>query len=332
MRLILHIGMHKTGTSSIQDTMFSIYGKQHSPYIHFGMPNSSLAIIKGFSNTFRDRPGVKAQNLNDGEIEARRIDARSLINKTLKEFRGELGVISAEEFSTLTYEEFSDFVDFVSPYCNSIEVIGYVRSPHSYVQSVFQQRLKKSRQTFSYPKVNVRYKSFFEKFDGILGRENVTLREFSPDSLYNGCVVQDFFDFLGMGLEERDIVRTNDSLSFPAVQLLYIYRLLNPIVKTGDMEIVEKLSKLEGEKFTLSDNVLGSLAKFDAEDILWMESRLGRSLDAFRLESGNDFQSERDFLKISDECLDWLKVNTSYRYNPKDIVDLNLISHMVSSL
>jgi hypothetical protein len=66
----------------------------------------------------------------------------------------------------------------------------------------------------------------FEKFDDVLGRENVRLWKFDPPSFPNGCVVQDFCTRLGIALPRERVIRVNASISREAVQLLYTYRKL----------------------------------------------------------------------------------------------------------
>ena len=44
----VHFGMHKTGTSSIQQTLFALQGRDDWVYLNANTPNSSLALMAAF--------------------------------------------------------------------------------------------------------------------------------------------------------------------------------------------------------------------------------------------------------------------------------------------
>ena len=58
--------------------------------------------------------------------------------------------------------------------CGDLRACGFVRSPASFMESVFQQRLKSGNATFNPRALYPGYRARLEKFDLALGRERVT--------------------------------------------------------------------------------------------------------------------------------------------------------------
>ena len=65
-RLIVHIGIHKTGTSSIQDSLALNLDDPGFEYISLGAPNGSLALSRAFDDGLLLRPALAATDLRQG--------------------------------------------------------------------------------------------------------------------------------------------------------------------------------------------------------------------------------------------------------------------------
>ncbi len=303
MELILHYGMHKTGSSSIQDTLYNLDSSEFT-YIHFGQPNPSLQVTQGFSEGWEKRPVFARQHLKKEDVESRTVRARKAVLKQFRSIKTDRAVFSAEAFAHLNRQELKEFINLVRPFTSEIRAIGYVRSPKSYTESVFQQKIKRSRIKLGEPLVNINYKRLIEGLDEALGKSNVEVYEFNRDTLQGGCVVRDFCYRSGIAVQDNKIVSSNESLSRPAVQLLYIlwkyypefYRphysaiqilsaklsgrnLANEVNRDLIVNAVEQLSQFSGMKMKLHSDAYRKIVSIGEGELEWMENRTGITFD-----------------------------------------------------
>lgn len=143
---IVHVGMHKTGSSSIQATLHNLASEPDAPagYLKLNSPNHS-----GFFMTLlSEKPEeYHAHKLNGRtKEEAKEIQKRFErdLEDALSVFDSRVLIISAEDLSapSVTENMLGRLKGILSRYCHSLRVVGYVRPPVAYMQSAFQERLK----------------------------------------------------------------------------------------------------------------------------------------------------------------------------------------------
>ncbi|MCP5093871.1 MAG: hypothetical protein GY949_23450 [Gammaproteobacteria bacterium] len=308
-KLILHFGMHKTGSSSIQESLAAHLNDPDFAYLNLGQPNGSHTIQQAF-----DPRIAKAGSLPDAAFEGVRRTAKRRIGSCLKALRAPTGIISAETLVSLPGHGFKGFVGLLHKKTRNIRAVGYVRAPKAYAESAFQQRLKRGHVPLDPGSFRLRYHSKFEKFDRILGRENVNFWKFDPKMFHQGDVVLDFCARLGIAFDPEQVIRVNDGLSAPAVQLLYIYRLYQPQNAPDDLRIVEALSALEGAKLRFHSELMRDLVAIEPGELDGIEARIGANLDEdWAAHDAAAFRSETDFLALDPGTLDWLAAEAQQR-------------------
>lgn len=318
-------GMHKTGTFSIQNTFAQLPRTKDLQYLNFGTANSSLEIIKAFSRNYRNKPGVIVQQLNEQELQDRTKAAREKIYNELQNCSSNKVILSAEEIIQLSKDELAELIIVCKEKFSNIKAVGYVRSPKSYVESVFQQRLKRSSQTMLSPKVRVNYRFLLEKFDELLGQQNVEIWKFEPETFPRKCVVNDFCNRLGIEIAPSIVQRVNEGLSLPAVQLLYIYRLINKYYKTN--KLAQKLEKLAGDKFYLHSTAYQQLADVDEAGLAWLRDRAGINFTENELiRNSNSIKFENEMLSVAPARLEWLYNNIGKK------IEIDLEYHDINSI
>lgn len=231
----------------------------------------------------------------------------NLITKALNNLRAETGIISAENISSLPKRELIFLFDLLQRYSNDIVVVAYLRRPKSYLESAYQEKLKYMFVPLSAAGTMYRYRTVFQKFDNIIGRERVSLRAFDPKILHNGCVVQDLCMHCGIKFEPSNVIRTNESLSAAAIQLLYIYRKHNSRFRQGDNQIVQTLSKLRGSKFHLHSTLLTKKTRVEDDEISWASARVGAEMsEDYTRDDDFAIRNEEDMIALSADTVDWL--------------------------
>lgn len=315
-RCWIHIGMHKTGTTSLQRTLSSAllpatwhYVKLR-PYINLGVP---------FFAMFSPDPtsyhwfGKKKQTHEDAVALGKKWKAELL--QMVVHSNAEQFIFSGEGIALLCHQGLENMHNFLSPMFDEIRIVAYIRPPIGFRTSMFQQRIKMGRNSFDAVNAPLKYRSRFESFDEVFGREHVLLWKFDPKTFPDKCVVSDFCRRIDMRLDSETIVdRTNESLTREAFGMLFAYRKFGGAYGKGatvikeNKSIINALMALKGEKLRLAPSMFNQITPEDAQDVTWMETRLGTSLAETINFSKGGIATEEDLLTISrGACLSFVE-------------------------
>ncbi len=312
MKVIIHAGMHKTGSTSIQWT-FANRDLGHVRYFRWRVPNHGGLVTLLFHEQAERFWEYRLQGYS-------REDLLPLREKWLESFKQDLTqpgahtcLLSAEAISTLIRRSMlAPLRAFLEKYSDDIQVIAYVRPPVSFMESVFQQRVRSGDVKFNpHPqRYWPQYRQRFEPLDQVFGRENVTLRKFDRKTLKNGSVVDDLAGFVGIPVPHRSSSRLkNESLSLEALALLFVQRKFGRGRATGfrgaqvlNNKVIEILAGIGKEKIQfVPELVLRTVAANEA-DLEWMERRLSEPLrETPENLNGPLLRSEQDLLSIADQ-------------------------------
>ncbi|MBK8815438.1 MAG: hypothetical protein IPN42_08010 [Methylococcaceae bacterium] len=313
---ILHIGMHKTGSSSIQSTLCKLPATAEFEYLSFAPTGNNSGFISSLFWEFPEQyHGNVKQGLTSEQVKEKNKKNKDKFELALKQTRSKTVIFSAEDISAFKEKELYALKSFLMPLCNSIKVIGYIRSPIGFIQSALQQMIKDGagrniKQLVSlYPK----YRSKFENFDKIFGNENVTLIKYDRSTLLNNDVVLDFCQRIGLAITEDNIIRDNESLSLEATALLYTYHTLGfgygsfAEANQENKLLIQAITGIGNKKIQLSSDLTSEILEKNSEDIQWIESRLGCSLYEPVADSKESISSAHDLLAIASQYADELK-------------------------
>ncbi|MDE1515550.1 DUF4422 domain-containing protein [Vibrio sp. dsl-7] len=226
----LHLGMPKTASTSIQDTLYKNKKKIKEKFgIHYffecidgleSSTNCGLTLMKALRFYNRE---IKIK-LFSGFLNPscdRDIDHYENFIRQLKE--NEKILISSE---ILFYEDSSVLIELnkiILSHGYEIKPIIYAREPSSYLSSIFQQMIKVTPPNRS---LTVQLKNqlchmekIIKLYDGQL-----ILREFNKKIFHCGNIISDFLNILGVndGYDEIEEVRSNEGLSRLSVSIGYM--------------------------------------------------------------------------------------------------------------
>jgi hypothetical protein len=318
-RCILHYGMPKTGSSSIQTWLLQALDDPRYLYLNLGRRGSGNIMV----SAFLEKPEAHYRNLRRGvEGEDLRAEMRSIREQMvlqLSTLGSRTALFSAELLASIRPPELQSIASLLSNHCQELHAVGYVRSPVSFMESVYQQRLKAGNPGLDLRKIYPRYRMRLKKFEAQLGAAHVEYWHFDPRSFVKGCVVRDFCQRIGIVFAGEDVARVNDSLSLRAIRLLYAYRQFGPGYGKGEgamkenRALIQRLLQLPGPKLRLHrDAVAPTLAEY-RDDIAWMEARLGKSLAESISSDDDDVRDESDLLRFDAESLDWMAAQADIR-------------------
>lgn len=300
-RVLLHLGMPKTGSTSIQE-VWNGYKDERIEYAPLGLPNHSLVLQRAFlegksadrvyrNSDDEERPGLR-------EAAVRRL--AEVLDGTPRSV-----ILSGESLFRFETDAARRCVDFLRAHVGPVDALLYVRAPESFARSVFQERLKKGEASFNLRNVVPAYRAHALAWAEALGAEP-TYVLFDRSALHGGDAVLDFGRRAGLDLgwaEARaHLQNRNASLSAEAMAALYLLRHRKGAPPAHEDErirqrrLIEVLGGFGARRFDLGrDLIEGALAR-RAEEIAWIEGRLGRPFPKEPVKDPVVFSSEREIL------------------------------------
>lgn len=286
MRLLLNVGMHKTGSSAIQQSLKS-YDRDGVRYLPILHPNHSSLYATLFLENPESYPAHRKNSRTSDEVAAIKDKFSKAFEKAIGNARrsGITTLISSgEDVSNLDEGSLIRLRDWADERFSEVALIGYVRAPASFMASALQQRVKGGlpvKMGALYPN----YRERFEKFDNVFGSERVTLVKFDRSVLFEGDVVLDFAQRAGASLRADDVVSDNLSRSLETTAVLYAQRNLGrgwvryPGSPRDNNQLVTALESLGDSRITLHPDRVRKILQMHADDIAWISERVGTSLD-----------------------------------------------------
>lgn len=307
---IIHFGLHKTGTSSIQEALYAADCGPGTTYLHFETPYIGRKLKTAFC-----RPAWRlVSDLRDVSPADRRA-ARTAFRRLVDGASGERLLLSAEDLSHFEDEELADLFDCLRHAGLALEAVAYVRDYHGWCESFFQQAAKYGNCPVSlFPLGTGAYRFAIDKFDRLLGREQVRLWKYDRSRFPQGCVVRDFFRRLGLPGDPVVDGEVNTGLSLDAIKLLRAFHRSNlrPVHDTAGMIrsywLTNHMRGMPGAPVRFHRDLVEQQMRHDAADLDWIEERLGESVRLTRLDDppGEAIRHEAELDDFSPASLAWL--------------------------
>lgn len=286
-RVVLHVGMHKTGTSSIQaslhDARAALAG-QGIIYAPLGR-NHSVPIYDAFSkDDFVHRRHRLRRTTDRVAISDAGKAHRLHLRASILEHRTSDFVISGEGIPRLSHMGTHRMVAFLRKFFQRIEVVIFVRPPASFLHSQVQQQIKAGMtlERLASAKFRINYQEF-EKYFDILPRDAIRTQVYAPDSLVEGCAVKTFCAVAG--LPEVPVLRANDGLSRPAADFLLVANEILPVFGPDGLANPARSrylvrTRFPGPKFYAARDIVLRGLESSRDDIAWTNQVLGLDLAA----------------------------------------------------
>lgn len=320
-RCIIHFGLHKTGTTAIQEALFAGYAGPDVGYIHCGTPFIGRTIVTAFCQppwrVLRDLRAVD---------EMACLRAKEDLRAAIQGSNAQLLLLSAEDLSHLQAGELADCLGFLCGLDLELEAVGYIRDYQSWCESMFQQAVKHGDWPVKlFPFGANTCRSAIEQFDLLLGREKVTLWKYDRRRFPQGCIVRDFFLRTGLGEFSGNSGNCNQGISLEAAKFLRAFHLgtNRPLCDTAGMirnyRLAIHLSGLSGTQVRFHPSLINERMKDDAADLKWIERRLGEPITGApqRFCSDEMIRHEADLDKFCEASLAWLSRESGMALDPQ---------------
>ncbi|HCZ9264377.1 hypothetical protein R7040_08795 [Vibrio sp. 1069] len=292
-KAILHIGMHKTGSSSIQDYLQENQTPTKAKdiiYADLKTANHSGPLLYALLDTPEEDNELIANSKDREDILEKALFYKNRLNHCLSLDFNTI-ILSSEALIKLNHQELSNFKKKLLDHVDEVKVMAYVRPPVEYINSAFQQIAKTSYVELDSPLSLPNYQSRFEKFEEVFDKIDYYL--FTKDSLINGNVVEDFCT--RVGIDYIGNANSNESLSPLGVKtILAIQKNKKTLNQIDDIVDQIALTTESDEKFSLPRSTIENLINAAKPDISWMEKKLGKELNII---NSNKIATNEDELK-----------------------------------
>ncbi|KKD61339.1 hypothetical protein RN22_06365 [Grimontia sp. AD028] len=277
MKLILHIGSHKTGTTSIQESLIDNKELLLSKSISIFSENpNGEAILNGDCSCWIP---CMSDTVFDEDLKTSKL--RLLFERAAsfsRKMKTEKVIISCENFSWLFYYKSIKKVK-LEAYCffSDVEIVVYLRRQDQHLLSHYQQASKAKGPAFGfYSGIDLDDLVTDEQLDlyldynyriglwgDVFGDDKLSIRCFEKTALTGGDAVTDFFSLLGVdyngGLFRSNVsLRSND---------IYIGHIINRLDLCADFESYIRKLNFQGRKFTARKDVMQSfIERYDVSN------------------------------------------------------------------
>ena len=290
----IHIGVHKTGTKSIQYTLFNNREKLLEHGINYLRLESNHA--PALISLLSDSPHTYARNIlrhvdTPEKAAVYNASIKQQLTEELSNNRSPKVVISGEGLSSIDQSAFSKLKAMLDPYAEAYRIIVYVRDPYEYANSFTLQRVKNGyilgdpEQKIPLPN----YRQTIGRYIKNFGRANVDIRIFDPQQFLGGSLVSDFLAAIGESTkmaESLQTVRANESMSHEAAMILSEINSAFPTHVDGlaNRERVRQLQFLlagiPGEKFRIDPSMYLKHEDEVLKDLEWLHETIGKKVFA----------------------------------------------------
>lgn len=296
MQLILHIGMAKTGTSTLQHTL-----NEHRellleegvlyPAPKYGKENHNL--ITTLVHPFEDMP---REFTSGGRHDFQAIHTMGEqflvdIEQQVRRAGPDVVILSGEYFVYLSEPKVMTLRSLLERTFDDIHVVCYVRHPAAYYVSLMQQQVKASSTIRAPANFRMRAKVCISRFVEAF-EDNVSVRRSDRETLHGGCIVRDFLHaFIPGGdviARRLDVGDQNESMSAEGMCILQRLRRYgwpdqDDHFMPESSYIMDVLNEMRGAtdqtRASLRPEVYDRFMENHRGDIAFLHQRFGVTLD-----------------------------------------------------
>ena len=280
---ILHIGMPKTGSTTIQNEFFKNgIEDTKTEYLKLDTPNHGQHLRSISMEQKENYYFFKNKNFTLEDIEDFAKNSKKMIEKSILSSKKQSILMSGEDLYHATPSEIKSLKIFLEKFFKKIVVVAYVRPPKPFCESAFQQVVKFHKlSSFNRGYIYHPYKKI-ANYINIYGEKNVKILPFIPKKFYNNDLISDFCFCLDLKTQTSRLQNYNETLSKEAISILFAYNKFTDISKDIESNefltqshLVQMLDSFGKEKFKFSGNLIHSwIDQYYKEDFNWLLSRI----------------------------------------------------------
>lgn len=283
-KLFLYVGMQKTASSSIQETLFQNRDILESNNFLYPKSLSKWHVSEIGALMYKEMEEERRNILHRAKFT--QVDRDNIINRLKEEIKVsncENLILSAESIILYSSNGLKELKRIINEdLCiNKINIVISTRSPIDFMNSFSQQLIKSSFES-SIEKLEERlhYKTQIIKFEEIFGKENIILYSFEEAKKNTNGIVGHFLEKINFPKEkikEIKVYKQNEGISDISCDLIEYINKKEPFIvnneisanrKIGDTKLLHTLS---GRKYVIEESEQKHICKEIVDDILWLK-------------------------------------------------------------
>ncbi len=333
--LVLHVGSAKTGTTSIQSTLFWHPPEKLFRFVSLDTVFGNQLMLTAFSRQPRHQNRYFSETMSQRQKRKMYEFSPRYLSKSLQDCarKGLTPVISAEVLWGFEREDLQAIADFARRFGFEIRVVGYVRPPVDFLESIYQQGIKVGRVKHLEFVIerSLSTLSRWKNFDTIFGKANVDLYLFDRNRFPNGCVVQHFCQSIGLDLGKAFVKRENESINENILRFIYAWNTQHQknrhayLIRFRRRVLLESLRSLPGNAVRVANEIVFEIQEKAHDALRELENRIGTtgSLNTHESDRIEGLRSDDDMWRFSKDSLDWLFGRRGYDATELSTVELN---------
>ena len=296
----LHIGLGKTGSTSIQsdllaqasvlESQYDLHFPRSFPQMHGFNGNHSLPLGVLYQKHPDDRKGLAARGLDTQEcIDAYNTSTEQALNRGFDNTSASQLLLSAEGIGRFHKADLIDLANWLRSVSEEVLVIACLRHPVAGLSSEIQQRLHIGgilEDLYENPPF-YRYIGLFDRLEAAFNRDCIILYDFAQAIKNPGGLTTEFFSHMGFdtGALFQKQPAANTSMSHEAALLLSALNKRHPILVDGHLNSERSVgdsrafaSSFSGEKYSAPAWVCSKVEELADPHLYWLERHYGMKL------------------------------------------------------
>ncbi|MCB1844598.1 MAG: hypothetical protein KDI09_16675 [Halioglobus sp.] len=287
-RIIVHAGLSKTGSTSIQRNcarhrrwlaergiVYPVLTLRGEPFANHAVPliSSVASVPQRYILGFRQR---------FGELEPVVRECRAQLDALLAAPAGDVLLLSAELVEGLVQEDMRALRDYLLPHAEALQVVAYFRSPQSGLESLLAERIKAGavlEPEALVGRIRQKFENLYGTFGEVLCPQSYHAATAAPQGLVGA-----FFTLLGLDSAEvagLELIRSNERMCLESYRLMRAINLRYPRKLRAEHGVersprdLNALLRLRGEPFRLEGFAGSAVYAACLEEAAWLETLLG---------------------------------------------------------
>ena len=282
--VILHVGMHKTGTSSIQERLAS-FDDGTTRYAQFGVPNHSIPMTTIFSSNPYAYHIWRDQGLTAAAVDQQRQAYLSVLEHELASRRHERLIISGEDIGSLKEDEKNRLIEYFHGHGVHLKIVYFIRDPLGLTASLIQQNIRGGLSKLT--PITLDYRFGILPFLRRLPRDQLVVRDYRTELDAHDDIVEAFARICEIDISRLPAKRANESLSLAASKLLLRFNRL-PVNSFGESERVRARQQListiarlfpREHKTEVAGGIVAGLICMSQDDVDFLRETFGITYD-----------------------------------------------------
>ena len=296
-KIIIHIGMPKTGSTTIQEYLKEnkeeLYDKGYFIPSFYGSGVNSWPLTFNFMNENKFQKKCKRLDHLNLSIKLTQDNLKVFYEKQFSDYKdnhsGKILLTSSEDYfgELKSFNEVSKFKYFLSKFFNQVEIILYIRNPLSKAISCLSEDVKKGKvrnEIFKGNNMSIySYKNLILNWLECFPKANFKLALFQTEDLICNDLISDFLVKIGLFSSYSPFKKKvkNKSLNFKSILILSeINKKIsaegrNLIAKKNLIDLLDTIY-LKEPKYHVSSEVCRDYENFFLEEDEWLRENFFR--------------------------------------------------------